>query len=80
MVPITVMQMETSYENLQSASALNNCVYEEKNKSYYGLVRHDVLRLVPHGTKRLLDVGCWMSVAEVGTLALLLSNFLVYRK
>jgi 2-polyprenyl-3-methyl-5-hydroxy-6-metoxy-1,4-benzoquinol methylase len=58
MVPITVMQMETSYENLQSASALNNCVYEEKNKSYYGLVRHDVLRLVPHGTKRLLDVGC----------------------
>ncbi len=29
----------------------------ERN-DYYHLIRHDVLRYVPSGTKRLLDVGC----------------------
>ncbi len=33
-------------------------MYSEKSEAYYGLVRHDVLALIPAGTKRILDVGC----------------------
>lgn len=33
-------------------------LYAEKENSYYGLVRLDILDLIPKGTKHLLDVGC----------------------
>ncbi len=36
----------------------DNSLYGTKDGSYFGLVRRDVVDLVPRGTKRLLDVGC----------------------
>ncbi len=32
--------------------------YLDKHASYYEQARHDVIRLIPNTTKRLLDVGC----------------------
>lgn len=36
----------------------DNHLYAEKKNSYYGLVRLDILDLIPMGIKQLLDVGC----------------------
>lgn len=33
-------------------------LYLEKDAGYYGLVREDVIDLIPPGTLRLLDIGC----------------------
>ena len=35
-----------------------NQLYVEKNNSYYGLVREEILALIPKNARRLLDVGC----------------------
>jgi 2-polyprenyl-3-methyl-5-hydroxy-6-metoxy-1,4-benzoquinol methylase len=33
-------------------------LYSEKGSGYFGLVRKEILELIPQGTQRLLDVGC----------------------
>jgi 2-polyprenyl-3-methyl-5-hydroxy-6-metoxy-1,4-benzoquinol methylase len=33
-------------------------LYGEKREFYYGVTRHDLIPLIPDGTKRMLDVGC----------------------
>jgi len=32
--------------------------YESKDTSYYEQVRHDVIAMIPRGTRRVLEVGC----------------------
>lgn len=32
--------------------------YETKDATYYAVVRHDVIGMIPPGTRRVLDVGC----------------------
>lgn len=41
-------------------SSHNDSQYAEKDDSYYGLVREEILNLIPSSTKRLLDIGCGM--------------------
>ncbi|NJD23017.1 MAG: class I SAM-dependent methyltransferase [Melioribacter sp.] len=41
-------------------SSHNNSQYAEKDDSYYGLIREEILNLIPSSTKRLLDIGCGM--------------------
>lgn len=41
----------------ESAPTLDR-MYEAKDRAYYGLVRKELLDLIPMGTKHLLDVGC----------------------
>src|SRR6185503_4542900 len=41
----------------ESAPALDR-MYGAKERAYYGLVRKELVDLIPMGTKRLLDVGC----------------------
>ena len=33
-------------------------LYSDKTNSYFSLIRSDIIKLVPLGTKRILDVGC----------------------
>lgn len=41
--------------------------YSEKASGYFGRVRKEILDLIPHGTQRLLDVGCGQG--ELGAAA-----------
>ncbi|MBI3587560.1 MAG: class I SAM-dependent methyltransferase, partial [Ignavibacteriales bacterium] len=50
--------MKTSASETQRPGIAEKSFYDEKQMSYYGVDRPEVLRLIPTNVRRLLDVGC----------------------